>query len=76
MAVPQHVARVLTFPDRVTPHNIERLRQAILNGSPPCCGACTTSSPNTSILTWDHTLSKHACLWAFTFPVKSADVPR
>ena len=37
VAVPQHVARVLTFPDRVTPHNIQRLRQAILNGSPPCC---------------------------------------
>ena len=33
VAVPQHVARVLTFPDRVTPHNIERLRQAILNGA-------------------------------------------
>ena len=34
VAVPQHVAKTLTFPDRVTPHNIARLRQAVLNGAP------------------------------------------
>ena len=34
VAVPQHVAKTLTFPDRVTPHNIERLRRAVLNGEP------------------------------------------
>ncbi|SCV70568.1 BQ2448_3330 [Microbotryum intermedium] len=32
VAVPERIAKILTFPDRVTPHNIERLRQAIRNG--------------------------------------------
>ena len=32
VAVPVHVARVLTYPDRVTPHNLDRLRRAVLNG--------------------------------------------
>ncbi|CAD6583201.1 MAG: hypothetical protein CYPHOPRED_002256 [Cyphobasidiales sp. Tagirdzhanova-0007] len=32
VAVPQRVAKVLTFPDRVTPHNIDYLRDAVING--------------------------------------------
>ncbi|KAI9173203.1 DNA-directed RNA polymerase III subunit C1 (rpo31) [Blastocladiella emersonii ATCC 22665] len=32
VAVPEHVAKVLTFPERVTPHNIERLRGLVVNG--------------------------------------------
>lgn len=36
VAVPMHVAKTLTFPDRVTPHNIQRLKQAVLNGA--CLG--------------------------------------
>ena len=32
VGVPIHVATTLTFPDRVTSHNIHRLQKAILNG--------------------------------------------
>lgn len=34
VAVPLAVARTLTFPERVTSHNIESLRRAVLNGVP------------------------------------------
>ncbi|KAM0748584.1 DNA-directed RNA polymerase III subunit C1 [Meredithblackwellia eburnea MCA 4105] len=33
VAVPERVAKVLTYPDRVTHHNIEILRQAVRNGN-------------------------------------------
>ena len=39
VAVPERVAKVLTFPDRVTPHNIERLRAAVRNGTDQWPGA-------------------------------------
>lgn len=32
VAVPERVAKILTFPERVTPHNLEKLRQAVRNG--------------------------------------------
>ncbi|KAF8550261.1 beta and beta-prime subunits of DNA dependent RNA-polymerase [Imleria badia] len=32
VAVPERVAKILTYPERVTPHNIEVLRQAVRNG--------------------------------------------
>ncbi|KAI8816202.1 uncharacterized protein EV422DRAFT_546457 [Fimicolochytrium jonesii] len=32
VAVPQRVATVLTYPERVTPHNIDRLRRNVANG--------------------------------------------
>ena len=31
--MPERVAKILTFPDRVTPHNIETLRSAVRNGT-------------------------------------------
>ncbi|GAA5990879.1 hypothetical protein JCM11641_002868 [Rhodosporidiobolus odoratus] len=33
VAVPERVAKILTYPERVTAHNIERLRQAVRNGT-------------------------------------------
>ena len=39
VAVPERVARIMTFPDRVTPHNIDALRQAVLNGTDVWPGA-------------------------------------
>ena len=36
VAVPLPVARILTFPERVTAHNIDSLRRAVLNGAWPC----------------------------------------
>lgn len=32
VCVPMHMARVLTYPERVTQHNVQKLRQRILNG--------------------------------------------
>jgi len=32
VAVPERVAKVLTYPERVTPHNISVLKQAVRNG--------------------------------------------
>ncbi|GAA5868140.1 hypothetical protein JCM8547_003356 [Rhodosporidiobolus lusitaniae] len=33
VAVPERVAKILTYPERVTAHNISRLRQAVRNGT-------------------------------------------
>ena len=33
VAVPERVAKILTYPERVTPFNIERLKQAVRNGT-------------------------------------------
>ena len=32
VAIPELVAKVLTYPERVTEHNIERLRKNVVNG--------------------------------------------
>jgi hypothetical protein len=37
VCVPQHMAVVLTYPERVTTHNVEKLKQRVLNGGPPVC---------------------------------------
>lgn len=38
VCVPKLVAQILTFPDRATDHNIDMLRQCVLNGEHcPCC---------------------------------------
>lgn len=39
MAVPERVAKILTFPDRVTPQNLEVLRKAVRNGNDVWPGA-------------------------------------
>ncbi|KAJ3108920.1 hypothetical protein HDU96_007374 [Phlyctochytrium bullatum] len=39
VAVPERVAKVLTYPERVTEHNIERLRRNVLNGTDKHPGA-------------------------------------
>lgn len=39
VAVPERVAKILTFPDRVTPHNIEVLKAAVRNGTDAHPGA-------------------------------------
>lgn len=32
VVVPERIAMILTYPDRVTQHNIEKLRKNVLNG--------------------------------------------
>ncbi|KJE94482.1 polymerase III polypeptide A [Capsaspora owczarzaki ATCC 30864] len=39
VAVPEHVAKILTFPERVTSHNIEEMRQLIIAGTDQYPGA-------------------------------------
>ena len=36
VCVPKLVAQILTFPDRVTEHNMDMLRQCVLNGEHQC----------------------------------------
>lgn len=33
VAVPERVAKILTYPERVTPYNVEALRKAVRNGA-------------------------------------------
>ena len=33
VGVPEHIARILTYPEMVTPANIEKMRKLILNGA-------------------------------------------
>ena len=35
VAVPMQIAMTLTYPERVTPHNMQRLKKCILNGDGP-----------------------------------------
>lgn len=46
VAIPKRVAKILTYPDRVTPYNIEYLRQCVINGSDTYPGAnfCTVNA--------------------------------
>jgi len=46
VAVPELVAKTLTYPERVFEHNIERLRQAILNGPDVHPGANFLQTPD------------------------------
>jgi DNA-directed RNA polymerase III subunit RPC1 len=32
VAVPERIAKILTYPEKVTDHNIERLRRNVMNG--------------------------------------------
>lgn len=38
VGVPKHVAKLLTYPERVTPHNLNLLRQSVKNGKREFCG--------------------------------------
>lgn len=41
VCVPKLVAQILTFPDRVTEHNMDMLRQCVLNGERQCPRCCS-----------------------------------
>lgn len=47
--MPERVAKVLTYPERVTEINIERLRQAIRNGCDKHPGAAYVISPGSNL---------------------------
>eukprot|EP01147_Barroeca_monosierra_P009908 gene9908-2093_t len=46
VAVPYHVCRILTYPETVTPHNIEKLKETVLNGPKVYPGATTVELRN------------------------------
>ncbi|KAJ6751547.1 hypothetical protein OIU85_002024 [Salix viminalis] len=48
VAIPIHMARILTYPERVTHHNIEKLRQCVNNGSYKYPGARMVTYPDGS----------------------------
>jgi len=43
VCVPKLVAQILTFPDCVTDHNIEKLRQCVLNGESFIAACCSVT---------------------------------
>ncbi|GAA94203.1 uncharacterized protein L969DRAFT_86320 [Mixia osmundae IAM 14324] len=49
VAVPEKVAKILTYPERVTSHNLEQLRKAVRNGKEVHPGACYVISAATGI---------------------------
>lgn len=49
MGVPIHIAKILTYPEQVTKHNIEKMRQLVINGPDKHPGAnFVTSQGNES----------------------------
>ena len=36
VAIPMQIAKILTYPDQVTTHNIDKLRKCIINGRLAC----------------------------------------
>ncbi|KAH8519279.1 hypothetical protein H0E87_000894, partial [Populus deltoides] len=48
VAIPIHMARILTYPERITHHNIEKLRQCVNNGSYKYPGARMVTYPDGS----------------------------
>ena len=49
VAVPERVAKILSYPERVTPYNINRLRQNVLNGPDIHPGATYVTAASTGI---------------------------
>ncbi|EGF76498.1 hypothetical protein BATDEDRAFT_14837 [Batrachochytrium dendrobatidis JAM81] len=49
VAVPERVAKVLTYPERVTPYNIERLRMNVINGPDVHPGATYVAAQSTGM---------------------------
>ncbi|EEF30548.1 DNA-directed RNA polymerase III largest subunit, putative [Ricinus communis] len=48
VAIPIHMARILSYPERVSHHNIEKLRQLVSNGPQKYPGASTVRYPDGS----------------------------
>ena len=48
VAIPIHMARILTYPERVSNHNIEKLRQCVRNGPSKYPGARMVRYPDGS----------------------------
>ncbi|KAI8915420.1 hypothetical protein DFJ77DRAFT_368436 [Powellomyces hirtus] len=46
VAVPERACKILTYPERVTSHNIERLRQSVINGTEKWPGATYLTKAN------------------------------
>lgn len=47
MAVPERIAKILTYPERVTDHNLEKLRKNVINGPNTWPGAVYIESGST-----------------------------
>lgn len=50
VAIPILMARILTFPERVSNHNIERLRLAVRNGTSKYPGAKHIRKPDGTMM--------------------------
>lgn len=50
VGVPLHVAKTLTYPERVTPHNLEKMRALVRNGADVWPGACYLISESRQVI--------------------------
>ncbi|GAU14612.1 hypothetical protein TSUD_96760 [Trifolium subterraneum] len=60
VAIPIHMARILTYPERVTHHNIEKLRQCVRNGPDKYPGAKVVKNAGGESWTLKINRTKHA----------------
>ncbi|MCH88007.1 DNA-directed RNA polymerase III subunit RPC1-like, partial [Trifolium medium] len=60
VAIPIHMARILTYPERVTHHNIEKLRQCVKNGPDKYPGAKVVKNAGGESWTLKVNRTKHA----------------
>ncbi len=44
VGVPMHVATILTYPERVSSHNLTRLQKCVLNGAPKALQPATNGT--------------------------------
>src|SRR4051812_16492477 len=58
VAVPDRVAKILTYPERVFEHNINRLRQVVINGTEIHPGANYVQS-QTGFKRWEYSLTSY-----------------
>ena len=49
VAIPTRIAKILTYPDRVTKHNLEILKEAVIRGASEHPGAVYVNQSNTGI---------------------------
>jgi DNA-directed RNA polymerase II subunit RPB1 len=53
VGVPEHIAMILTFPERVTASNISELRERVVNGPAHLFGAQTVITPDGKVISLD-----------------------
>ena len=70
VGVPEHIAMILTFPERVTAANINELRQRVLNGPAHLFGAQTVITPDGKVISLDQCADRNGIQIAYGWVVE------